>query len=261
MGLIYEPKGKAREYSPLALNVYTGGCDHACKYCYCANIIHGWGSIPHPRNLAGLQKEANKSSKQILLSFMSDPYCMAETVHNNTLMALNILFEAGCSVAILTKGGSRCLRDIDLFKRWPENRIKVGATLTFKSSNLSELWEPGASLPRERIESLKALHDEGIKTWASIEPVINIDESLSIINESLPYVDLYKIGKWNHDIRSNQINWSEFGTAAVNMVRSAGKELYVKKDLASHFDTCFLSGDEIDMDRLNLPIKEIVPTW
>ena len=33
MSLIYEPKGKAREYSPLALNVYSGGCDHACRYC------------------------------------------------------------------------------------------------------------------------------------------------------------------------------------------------------------------------------------
>jgi hypothetical protein len=28
MSLIYEPKGKAREYSPLALNTYSGGCDH-----------------------------------------------------------------------------------------------------------------------------------------------------------------------------------------------------------------------------------------
>ena len=33
MSVIYEPKGKAREYSPLALNLYLE-CQHGCKYCY-----------------------------------------------------------------------------------------------------------------------------------------------------------------------------------------------------------------------------------
>ena len=29
---IYEPKGKAKEYADLALNIYEG-CSHGCKYC------------------------------------------------------------------------------------------------------------------------------------------------------------------------------------------------------------------------------------
>lgn len=29
---IYEPKGKAKEYGDLALNIYTG-CSHGCFYC------------------------------------------------------------------------------------------------------------------------------------------------------------------------------------------------------------------------------------
>ena len=33
MSQIYEPRGRAREYSPLALNYFTG-CDHGCQYCY-----------------------------------------------------------------------------------------------------------------------------------------------------------------------------------------------------------------------------------
>lgn len=49
MSLVYCPTGKAREYSPLALNVYTGGCDHGCRYqtvagrqtCYCGAIFRG----------------------------------------------------------------------------------------------------------------------------------------------------------------------------------------------------------------------------
>jgi DNA repair photolyase len=31
--VIYEPKGKAGEYAPLALNLYAG-CSHGCTYCF-----------------------------------------------------------------------------------------------------------------------------------------------------------------------------------------------------------------------------------
>ena len=54
MHLIYEPTGAAREYSPLALNVYTGGCEHRCVYCYCRNGRE-WTARPKVRNLNGQQ--------------------------------------------------------------------------------------------------------------------------------------------------------------------------------------------------------------
>ncbi len=44
--LIYVPKGRAREYSPLALNLYRG-CEHRCSYCYCPRIDRQWsGTSP-----------------------------------------------------------------------------------------------------------------------------------------------------------------------------------------------------------------------
>jgi DNA repair photolyase len=143
MSLIYEPKGKAREYSPLALNVYSGGCDHGCDYCYCASIARGWGRVPVKRSLDGLDHEAEKAPRQILMCFMSDPYCAAELVHRNTRTALGILSAARCSVAILTKGGTRCLEDLAMFASWPDSRFKVGATLTFLSKDRSLAAEPG----------------------------------------------------------------------------------------------------------------------
>ena len=36
MPVIYEPKGKAREYSPYACNLYIG-CSHRCQYL---SLIH-----------------------------------------------------------------------------------------------------------------------------------------------------------------------------------------------------------------------------
>lgn len=254
MSLIYEPKGKAREYSPLALNVYSGGCDHRCEYCYCSGVMRGaWGTTPRARNLVGLAKEAAGASRQILLSFIGDPYCAAEKTHRKTREALAVLRSAGCSVAILTKGGRRCLDDLPLFSAWPGGRIKVGATLTFNSSALSRKWEPGAADPGDRVGALAELHQAGVKTWASIEPVIIASESLAIIEASLSYVDAYKVGKWNHDSRAVGTDWPAFGMAAVEMIRAAGKGLYVKNDLRPFFPPGYLTEKESDMSALELP--------
>lgn len=252
MSLIYEPKGKAREYSPLALNVYSGGCDHGCEYCYCASIQRGnWGLTPKPRDISGLWREAKLASRQILLCFMSDPYCAAEREHRQTRKALRILADAGCSVAILTKGGKRCLDDIDIFKSWPDGRVKVGATLTFNSAAWSRKVEPGAADPGDRIEALRVLNGAGIRTWASIEPVIDPVESIAIIAASLPFVDAYKVGKLNH--RKNTTDWADFGKKAVDMIRAAGKQLYVKDDLRPFLPEGYLTPAECNSESLELP--------
>lgn len=254
MSLIYEPKGKAREYSPLAMNVYSGGCDHECLYCYCANIQRGsWCTTPRPRDLRGLDREAAQARRQVLMSFMADPYCSAELQHGKTREALGVLSAARCSVAVLTKGGTRCLRDLEMFRRWPDCRVKVGATLTFRDSALSRQWEPGAADPCDRIAALRELHEAGVMTWASIEPVIVPSESLAIIEASLPYVDAYKVGRWNHDARANAIDWAAFGRSAVDMIRAAGRRLYVKVDLRPYFPAGYLTTAETDDDTLTLP--------
>ena len=257
MSLIYEPKGKAREYSPLALNIYSGGCDHKCRYCYCRQLSRGnWTDKAKVRDLSALKKEAATARKQILLSFISDPYCQADCEYQKTREALLDLKAAECSVAILTKGGTRCLRDIDIFKSWPDGRIKVGATLTFSENVDSEWWESGAALPQNRIEALSILHEAGIKTWASIEPVIYPLQSLKIIESSLSYVDAYKVGKWNHDKQGNEIDWEAFGMKAIDIIRKAKKKLYVKKDLQICMPDGYLSVQECDMNILNLPERE-----
>lgn len=253
MALIYEPKGKAREYSPLALNVYTQGCEHRCAYCYCRNMTT-WGDCGKPRDLAGLSVEAAGADKQILLSFMSDPYAPCERTHRQTRTALGILRAHGCSVAILTKGGTRALDDLAMFRDWPERRIKVGATLTFAQPSRAREWEPGAACPADRVEALRVLHDAGVQTWVSIEPVIEPDESLAIMWASLPYVDAFKVGKLNHT--QTAIDWAAFGLAAVSMLRGAGKQFYVKDDLRKFLPAGYLTAAESTADSLNLPERK-----
>lgn len=258
MSLIYTPKGKAREYSPLALNIYNG-CDHGCTYCYTPLIRRDktLNKTVHIRNdfLIKLEKELFKNipREQILLSFMCDPYSHFEMDEKLTRSTIEYLNLKKCKIAILTKGGNRCLRDLDVFKRF-SNRIKVGATLTLMNERQCAEIEPKAAKPSNRLNTLKILHENSIKTWVSIEPVIDPVQSLQLIKESIPFTDQYKIGKMNHfEKRFNpNIDWKKFMIDSVSMLRKHNKLFYVKEDLRKFDDINFLLPNEKNMNALNL---------
>lgn len=79
---IYEPKGKAKEYGDLAINIYTG-CPHNCFYCFAPNVLHKDRKTFHsevkPREniveaVKKQLKDENISGKLIHLCFTCDPY-------------------------------------------------------------------------------------------------------------------------------------------------------------------------------------------
>ncbi len=244
--VIYEPKGKAREYSPLAVNFYKG-CDHKCVYCYAPAIMRktreDYSKNVNERNniVAQFKKDAERlaySDKQILFNFMGDPYCHADVEYRTTRECLKISLENRLPIAILTKGGFRALRDIDIIKKFGSH-IKVGATLTFFDEQKSLDWESGASTPNERLTMLKTFHDEGVKTWASFEPVIEPEESLKLIRASLDVVDEYKIGKLNnYKGLDKTIDWTTFLIEVVDILRKANKPFYIKEDLRKECANC-----------------------
>lgn len=258
---IYKPAGRAREYSPLALNYYKG-CSHNCKYCYVPNMLGRFNKnykhenvfIPTEKGFKELELSAkkNKGCEQILLSFTGDPYC---GVHPEiTTRVLEILNKYKHKVAILTKGGDRVMNDLDLIKSFGD-RIKIGATLTFDNNNDSLQWESGAALPNERIESLNILTQEGVKTWASFEPVIEPYQSLNLLKQVSTFIDHVKIGKINnYKGIDKDIDWSEFLFKAVRILRDANMndKFYVKKDLLKFNKGVYLSGNETNEDFLNL---------
>ena len=214
--------------------------------------------VPKANIVEKLEKELSKTqiTKQVLLSFLSDPYCTAESNYCITYQVLKLLNKHNVPVAILTKGGSRCLRDLDLFKQF--HNIKVGATLTFDNDRDSFAWEPGAALPLDRIGALRILHGEGITTWASFEPVIEPAQSLNLIKQTLPFIDQYKLGKWNHDPRADLIDWSSYVAQAVKILRDNGKQFYVKEDLRKYAHG--LTPEESDMDYMSLTSQYIPET-
>jgi len=192
MAAIYEPKGAAREYSPLALN-YQTGCDHGCVYCYVPKMMQRFntGYIHSEvyqkeeqcllREIEASAKKHYKSEKQVFLSFTTDPYTYLNNETKITRKVLKILLKYKIPVSILSKGGYKILQDLDLFKEFGEN-IQVGCTLTFTDEKYAKAWEKNASLPKERLETIRILKENGIRTWASMEPVISINQSLEIMD-------------------------------------------------------------------------------
>jgi len=236
MSIIYEPKGRALEYSLLSLNHYVG-CSHDCSYCYARGIVTKMGKdflkpYARPNLLAMLEKDCavhQNANKRVLLSFLSDPYQELDRTERLTREVIKMLKRYNIPFQVLTKG-FHAEMDFDLY-----NRMTDAFAVTMTSINPFVSQEPNAAKPARRIDLLKIAHDEGIETWVSLEPVLWPARSLQVIEETAGYVDVYKVGKLNHDpALESQIDWTDFVTEAVTILNRLGKKYYIKKDLAEY---------------------------
>ena len=199
MKAIYQPKGKAGEYAKYACNFYVG-CSNDCDYCYCKRglLAHAMGGTTPTlkkcfkdeddaietfgrelmSNLSELQKHG------LFFTFTSDP--MLPETRDLTMAAVEMCMEESVPVKILTKRA-----DFDISTYWDifADSIAFGFTLTGCDEQ-----EPNASTNTERIAKMKELYRRGFKTFASIEPVIDLEKSKDMIRYTLGYCDLYKIG-------------------------------------------------------------------
>jgi len=234
--IIYAPSGQAGEYSALAANPYRG-CGHKCSYCYVPNVLRmdrpefDAGAVPRPNFLHELRKDAAKYkalgvTEQCMLSFTTDPYHPGDT--SLTRQTLECLKDHGLGFCTLTKGGARALRDIDLFR---PGRDAFASTLTSIDPAFSKKWERGATMPDERMATLKLFHDRGIYTWVSLEPVLDTAATLEIIRMTHPFVDLYKIGRVNYVGLTKTTDWKQFTVDVLRVVEDTGALHYIKKDL------------------------------
>jgi len=242
--VIYETKGRAKEFCPLAINLYNG-CGHKCTYCYVPDFIHrlreDFNERPVPRvTIDDIKQSAARWQRKIedeyypnenvLLCFTCDPYQPLETAGRLTRAAIEILHEHNLRVTILTKAGFLPRRDFDLLT--PADSF--AASLTCLRPDESTDWEPGAALPEIRVENLEMASARGINTWASLEPVIHPDWSLMLIHIARKYVDHFKIGTMNYATAAVPVNWEEFGNLAILACQDLGVKYYIKKDLAKH---------------------------
>jgi DNA repair photolyase len=237
--IIYESRGRAREYCELAANLYRG-CSHCCTYCYAPatlRLTRDEFCKPKVRSdvLTKFEKDAEilereGETRSILLSFTTDPYQPLDVKEGLTRKAIKILHDHNLKVSILTKGGKRSERDFDLLVAHPD-LSEYGVTLVFTDPKYQKEIEKGAASTEERIASLKAAHDLGIFTYVSLEPVWFPAQSLELIDITHKFVDFYKIGKLNYDPQQRTVDWSKFKKDLIEKLDRYGKKFYIKKSL------------------------------
>ena len=120
MTIIYEPKGRAREYAALAANLYNT-CSHGCRYCYA----------------------------------------------------------------------------------------------------------PAAM--KQRFNLARDAHNLGIRTWVSLEPVIEPDQALEVVRQLHPYVDLWKVGPVTK--QQTDVDWKQFKIDIEKIFKALGANYILKKEL------------------------------
>lgn len=230
---IYEPKGAAKEYGDLALNIYTG-CPHRCYYCFAPGVLHKDKEQfhshvePRPGIVEEVKKQLEKEhiiGKLIHLCFTCDPY---PTGYDSTATReiIKLLKESGNHVQILTKGDGS--RDFDLL----DGEDWYGITISGKAE--SKDTEPGAIQAHKRLSILKIAKLHGIKTWVSFEPVLNAVSVLRCISGYSSSFDRIKIGKLNY--HPSDINWKEFGKEAEALCQKLGVEYYIKDSLRKEME-------------------------
>lgn len=224
---IYEPKGKAKEYGDMAINIYTG-CPHRCYYCFAPQVMRRdrerFHSVVEPRpGIVEATKEQLEREKiigkTIHLCFTCDPYPTGydTTVTREIIKAIK---ETGNHVQILTKGDGS--RDFDLL----DSEDWYGITYDGQYG--------GMYMASDRLIDIMRAHQQGIKTWVSFEPVLDADEVLFCILKCAEFFDKVKIGKLNY--WPSDINWAEFGKKAEGLCRSLGLEYYIKESLRKEME-------------------------
>ena len=250
---IYTPKGAAMEYGRVGCNFYTG-CPHECSYCY---LKRGAPSKQLGGNVVQLKKcfkdeddAIEKFEKDVerykdvlkktgvFFSFTTDP--MIPETRELTLDAINICILHEIPVKVLTKDAAwpytmRSMVNVT-FMRYAGSDISFGFTLTGHDD-----MEPNASSNISRINAMRFLHNCGLKTWASIEPVIDWQHTNMVVEMSLDCCDHYKIGlrsgvgKDYYDLVQSGMRLDEL----TKKITDASKTVYLKESGRALLRRCY----------------------
>ena len=221
MTCIYTPKGKAREYAELALNIYYG-CPHKCSYCYVPAATFRQKDDFHA-SVRPSKLDIKAGVGNVLLCFTSDPYPNGYD-HAHTQEAIRRLHVAGYRPVVLTKNPAAALLHAeDLIA----TNAVVGTTITC-GDEMAKEHESGAPLPSKRLEAMKHIAALGLDTWISVEPVLEPDIVENLVKQN-QHICVWKFGKLNHV--KNTTDWVAYAAKVEEIIKSSVKRWMIKKDL------------------------------
>lgn len=198
------------EYGDYTIN-HVLGCSHGCKYpCYAMMLAKRFGRVKSYEDwcepklainaLEIIKKEIPKYKKDIKfvhLCFTTDPFMYGyNEIIEMSLKIIALLNNNGIKCTALTKG----LLPDELVNYSKDN--EYGITLVSLDEQFRSNYEPKSAPYRDRINSLKNLHNKGFKTWVSIEPYPTpniIEQDLNQILNEVSFVDKIIFGRLNYN--------------------------------------------------------------
>lgn len=186
---MHKVKAKGILSAANGMNIYRG-CQHGCIYCdarsKCYQMNHRFEDIEVKENAPELLENALKRKRRkcmIGTGAMSDPYIPLEKELKLTRRCLEIINRYGFGVTVQTKSAS-VMRDIDLFTKINDkSKAVLQMTLTTADESLCRIIEPNVSVTKERFETLKAFHENGIPSVVWLSPF------LPFINDTKENID------------------------------------------------------------------------
>jgi len=213
--LLYKSKV---EYADYCLN-HVLGCSHGCKFpCYAFIMAKRFGKVKsynewiNPKIVSNaLELLDNELPKKhniinfVHMCFTTDPFMYGfNEVINLSLKIIEKLNKWNVKCTTLTKG-IYPKELIDIKKYGISN--EYGSTIVSLNNSFKKEYEPFSAPYKDRIDSLKYLHNNGLKTWVSVEPypTPNIDgeQDIDKLLDSIKFVDRIVFGKLNYNVDSN----------------------------------------------------------
>jgi len=200
-------------WADFVINPYTW-CQHACKYCY-ANFMKKfsghlnedwWSFVDVKINAFETIKKLDKYNwKNIVIGSVTDPYQGVEQEYQITRQILEKIQNIEAHIDIITKS-DLILRDLDILKNMKD--LQVAISFSSLDDIFKSLIEPWTKSIESKIQALKTLHENNIKTVAFISPIF-------------PYItDVFKL------IDTLSYFVDEFWFENLNLYLSVKKDLY-----------------------------------
>jgi DNA repair photolyase len=245
---------KTKLGSDFVINPYTG-CMHKCVYCYArfmqkySNHNEPWGSFLDIKINAPelIKNDAKHARKSILISSVTDPYQPIETRYQLTRKILKKLIPLQSKLQIITKS-DLVLRNMDLLKQFKNCEIAISLSCTDES--LNKQLEPLAASPTKRINALKQLRENSIKTIVFISPIFpGVSDWKNIVKTTKSFVDEYWFENLNlyYFIKNNVYNFLKKNNPQLIKVYD---EIYSEK---------ITTGTELNKKPKNFAIKKKSP--
>lgn len=167
-----------------------------------------------------LNRDIEKKQKgTVWVSGVCDPYQPLEEKYRLSRKCLDVLVQKDWPVAIQTRS-PLVLRDMDIFKT--SNKIEVGLSITSSNDEVRKVFEPNAPSIMERLRTIESLHQNGIKTYVMIAPILPEAEKLiRILAGEVDYIIIDRMNYRHADIIYNKHGWREKNTSEYfNLIKS-----------------------------------------